>query len=233
MAAGTVLQLFAKAPVAGAVKTRLIPPLDAAGAVALHRRLTERAAAAVAAACAAIPDARSELWCSPGADDPWLRALANRHGLVPRVQPASDLGARMRSALAAAMPGRALLLGSDCPDLDAAYLIAARDVLERADAVFAPADDGGYALVGCRGRVPDCFGGIAWSTAAVMAQTRTRLRAGAVRWIELPPVRDVDRPADLERLAADPRYADLLAGLYPSATTRSGADPVPTTQPRR
>ena len=209
------LQLFAKAPAAGTVKTRLIPSLGAERAALLHARMVEHAAHSVAAACAAIGRARGELWCSPDLGSNFLRALAQRHRLTLRQQSAGDLGMRMRAALQSAMPGRVLLLGSDCPVLDPAALVDADRALRTHDAVFVPVEDGGYALVGFRDTVPDCFSGVEWSTGQVMAQTRTRLRAAGTRWKELPTAWDVDTAADVQRLQADVRFAHMLSGWEP------------------
>lgn len=221
MTAAATFQLFAKAPVPGTVKTRLQPALDAPDAAALYRRLVERAAEAVSGACLALPGATAELWCSPNTDHAFLRATAATHGFALRRQAAGDLGTRMRTALRAGMPGRALLLGSDCPLLDARMLVAAHRALDDDQCVFIPAEDGGYALIGCRGVVPDCFAGIAWSTGTVLAETRKRLLAAGVRWIELPPVWDVDTAAELTRLEQDARLAHLLDGLASRAGDRS------------
>ncbi|MDA1116706.1 MAG: DUF2064 domain-containing protein, partial [Proteobacteria bacterium] len=69
-----------------------------------------------------------------------------------------------------------------------------------ADAVFAPAEDGGYALVALRRVSPRLFAGIEWGGPRVMAQTRERLLALGWRWRELRTVWDVDRPEDYRRL---------------------------------
>jgi len=208
-----IFQLFAKAPVPGSVKTRLHPALSFSDAAILHMRLVARAAAALEGVRETLPEAGLELWCAPDSSHPALRSLAERHRLELRRQQGPDLGARMRHALTAAMPGMAILVGSDCPAIDSALLRRAAVALLDVDAVFVPAEDGGYALVGCRDRVADCFDGIAWSTADVMRETRSRLRAASTRWVELPSVQDVDTPADLARLAADVRFSQLLDGL--------------------
>jgi uncharacterized protein len=213
MTAAVTFQLFAKAPIVGTVKTRLFSVLGPQDAATLHARMVEHAAHMIATACAAIPRSGGELWCSPDATSEVLRAIANRHGLILRQQPAGDLGTRMRFALQSAMPGHALLLGSDCPLLDAPMLIRADRALRAHDAIFAPVEDGGYALAGCRGAVPDCFTGIGWSTGEVMAQTRARMTAAGARWMELPVAWDVDTAADLVRLGADVRFSHLVAGL--------------------
>ncbi len=106
----------------------------------------------------------------------------------------------------AANAGPLLLIGSDCPALQPAHLVAAAKALldERQggnDAVFIPADDGGYVLVGLRSPQPRVFEGVEWGSERVMAQTRQRLSRLRLRWAELPLLWDVDRPADLVRLA--------------------------------
>ena len=70
------------------------------------------------------------------------------------------------------------------------------------DAVFIPAEDGGYVLVGLRRPQPRLFAGVEWGSERVMVQTRQRLSELALSWVELPPLWDVDRPADLARLAS-------------------------------
>ncbi|MFG5409409.1 DUF2064 domain-containing protein [Piscinibacter sakaiensis] len=81
------------------------------------------------------------------------------------------------------------------------------------DAVFVPAFDGGYALVGQRRADARCFAGMTWSHARVMADTRERLRAAQLRWAELPAVADIDEPGDLVHLP--PGWLDGLPGVGP------------------
>jgi rSAM/selenodomain-associated transferase 1 len=193
------LIVLAKAPVAGLAKTRLIPALGAAGAARLAERLL---AHAVAEGMAAGFDA-VELCGSPDAGHPAFARLAARHaGLRLAAQGAGDLGARMHRALARRLAAGAqvLLIGSDAPELDAAMLRAASQALAGHDAVFVPAHDGGYALVGLARPAPLLFTDMAWSTPRVMAETRERARAAGLRWAELPPVADIDEPADLVHL---------------------------------
>jgi rSAM/selenodomain-associated transferase 1 len=213
------LMLFAKAPVPGTVKTRLTPALSPQDASTLHSRLVSHTAAALAGARDALPESSGELWCAPDCSDPTLALIAIEHRLALRAQQGDNLGARMRHALSRAMPGIAILVGSDCPLLDSPLLLSAVEALAVCDAVFVPTEDGGYALIGCRERVPDCFDGIAWSTDDVMRATWARLKARGMRWRELPRVWDVDTPQDLGRLRADVRFAQLTSGLtvHPTA----------------
>lgn len=96
--------------------------------------------------------------------------------------------------------GRSLLIGADIPALDADLLQRAAQALNDVDAVFVPAFDGGYALVGLRRPEPTLFEGMAWSTPTVMARTRERLLAAHLSFVELAPVADIDLPADLRHL---------------------------------
>ncbi len=192
------LIVFAKAPVAGAVKTRLIPALGAAGAAALAVRLL---AHTLAAGVAAGFD-RVELCVAPDTAHPAFGAHAAAHGLALTLQGEGDLGARMDRALTRVLREHrhAVLVGTDAPALDAARLRDAAHALHDADAVFVPALDGGYALVGLRRAQPALFQGIAWSTAQVMAQTREQARAAGLNWAERDAVADIDEPADLVHL---------------------------------
>lgn len=189
------LLVFARAPAPGRVKTRLVPLLGEAGAARLHARLVERTLkTAVAAGFEGI-----DLYCTPGTSHVFFEKMKKRFGVRLRPQSRGDLGDRMYSALR--RHPCAVLIGSDCPALRPADLrAAARALREGADAVLAPAEDGGYALIGLRRVSRRLFEGIAWGSPTVMAQTRRRLKALRWRWRELRTVWDVDRPEDLPRL---------------------------------
>ena len=192
--------VFAKAPLAGYAKTRLIPALGVGGAARLAERMLGHAVRqAVAAGIGPV-----EVCCAPDATHPAFGSLTATLTLALTEQGSGDLGARMQRAFArrlarGAMPAAdaALLIGTDAPALDAAMLRRARDALAAHDAVFVPALDGGFALVGLRRPAPGLFDGIAWSTGAVMADTRQRLATLGLRCAELDAVADIDEPADL------------------------------------
>ena len=188
--------VFAKSPLPGRVKTRLVPSLGEAGAAELQRQLIERTLrTALAANLGAV-----ELWCAPGVNDAYFSGCAERYGVSLHAQGEGDLGERMSRALAAGAPG--ILIGCDCPVFSAEFLRAAAAALAGGnDAVFGPAEDGGYVLIGV-GRSPPAqlFEDIAWGTAAVMQETRARLERLDWRWQELATLWDVDRPEDLQRL---------------------------------
>ena len=194
--------IFARAPVAGSVKTRLIPLLGDHGAAALHRNLVERALT-VARESGVGP---VELWCTPTTDDDFFASCRDRFRVTLHRQCEGDLGARMLNALEDALTRsrHVLLTGSDCPSLTAADLRAAASALrDGPDAVFCPAEDGGYVLVGLSQAMPALFDAMTWGTATVMEETRQRLRNLGWRWHELPVHWDVDRPQDYQRLVRE------------------------------
>ncbi len=206
-----VVQVFAKAPVAGAVKTRLAATIGAAEAARLHEAMVERTLTIAAAARRAGGVDILELWCEPDAGHPAFVAWAREHGAVLRTQQGGTLGARMAHALDDALQRqrRPLLVGTDCPVLRPDHLLEARAALDAHDAVFLPAEDGGYVLVGLA-RPLAIFDGVPWSTDAVMASTRARLRALGATWRELGTVWDLDRPEDLARWRALPLASSPL-----------------------
>ena len=197
------LQVFAKEPLPGRVKTRLATSVGADEAAAHYVRLVERTLATAAAARSAGVVDQVELWGTHDVTAPAFTAWAARFAVALKAQTGGDLGARMRHALHSALRdgSHSLLIGTDCPALDVAYLAHAAAALEERDAVFGPAEDGGYVLVGLA-RAVDAFSGIPWSSADTMAATRTKLEARHIRWHELPTLWDVDSPADLARWQA-------------------------------
>ncbi len=191
------LMIFARAPVPGECKTRLIPALGAEGAAALHARLVEHA----------IQTARASevgpagLWCADDQDHPFFARCAKEFGVSLHRQCEGDLGARMLQAFVHA-GGPALLAGSDAPSITPQHWRDCAQALATHDAVFLPAEDGGYALTGLQKPGSGIFRNMVWSTREVMAQTRARLRAMQMTWAEPAVVWDVDDVNGLERLRA-------------------------------
>jgi rSAM/selenodomain-associated transferase 1 len=193
--------VFARAPQPGKVKTRLIPLLGAEGAAGLHARLAKRTLETARAA----GFLRIELHGAPDCDDPFFRFCAGHYGVTLVPQAPGDLGARMLAAFEVTLAAhdRVLLVGTDCPALTARHLRQAERALrDGADAVFAPCEDGGYALIGLARVDAKLFDGIVWGTGGVMAETRTRLQQLGWTWRELETLWDVDRPEDYDRLVA-------------------------------
>ncbi len=217
--------MFVREPVAGTVKTRLVPALGAAGAAALYRAFIEDMCVRLA------PHVRLALASEPeiGARG-YVATLARRGGWPMIAQGDGDLGARMRRVATAALASSSsvVIIGSDVPTLPVGHLIAAlRDLApcrdgerrRRPRVVLGPSFDGGYYLLGLRAPLPDIFGRMPWSTDRVLARTLARLRASRVAPALLPGWYDVDTPADVDLLA---RHLDVLARL--------GAEPCPRTR---
>jgi len=196
--------VFAKAPVPGRVKTRLIPALGEAGAAHLAERMLEQALQQALAA-AAVP---VELCMSPAPDAPEWAGIALPAGIETSDQGEGDLGARMaRAAQRAIARGEAVLLtGTDCPDLTAERLRVAAAQLAGHDAVLHRAEDGGYPLLGLRAFDASLFQSMPWSTPAVADLTLQRLAAlGWTVWVG-DTLRDIDEPADLAHARSVPGF---------------------------
>jgi rSAM/selenodomain-associated transferase 1 len=120
-------------------------------------------------------------------------------------QQGNDLGERMQNAFLtgfAAGYRRAILLGSDAPDLTSSLITAGLNCLKTHPAVIGPACDGGYYLLGFQSQafLPAIFCGMPWSTGEVYARTREVFRRTHTNVLVLPPWRDIDTIADLQNL---------------------------------
>ncbi len=210
------LLLFARAPVPGRVKTRLVAPggLTAAGAASLHRALVEdlgrRLSAGpwqLVAMWALAPDARPPRdLVPPGV--PWRR------------QDGRDLGERLYRGLRWAAEGAACVaaVGSDHPDLDSVRVEEAFDALAAGrDAVLGPATDGGYYLIALRREAVRrrLFEDVAWSTPSVLAGTLSRAGELGLDVSLLPEARDLDTVADLVRFREELERRPALRSLCP------------------
>lgn len=203
---GTIA-VFARTPERGKVKTRLIPALGAVAACAAHETLLLEQLERLRA----LPN-RRELWVTHANAD--MNTLAANTGCVLREQHGADLGERMAHALQCMLveqmgaeqvltePGAdasALLIGSDCPGIDAEYIDAAWRALAHNDVVLGPAEDGGYGLIGVRNTVPELFDEVRWGSAEVLAQTQELAAAAGCDVHLLEPIWDVDDFADWQR----------------------------------
>lgn len=190
--------VFAKAPLPGYAKTRLIPALGANGAARLQRLFTVR----TVKTCVTARLGDVTLWCSPHTDYRLFRAIQRFYGARLLTQASGDLGKRMHTAFRVHCAQAPLLLvGTDCPSLTPGHLRdAARALMAGRDAVFHPAEDGGYVLVGLRRPIGALFDDMPWSTPDVMRYSLARARAAGLDVEVLETMWDVDLPEDLSRL---------------------------------
>lgn len=196
--------VFAKAPVAGQVKTRLCPPLTPDEAASLHGSLVldmlER--------CQSLRGYDCILAGTPSSHHPFFRAMEARFKIPVWDQTGEDLGARMASAFKKALgsPYRSVVvIGTDIPGINGPILTAAVKGLQDHDVVLGPTMDGGYYLIGLRTPVPALFENIPWSTDQVFALTEQKIQALGLSLEMLPKLRDLDTVEDLQIWIRDAR----------------------------
>ncbi|MDR9469209.1 TIGR04282 family arsenosugar biosynthesis glycosyltransferase, partial [Marinospirillum sp.] len=142
---------------------------------------------------------RVTLWTAGDPEHAFFRQLAKDFPDLKRTpQPQGDLGERMHQVFVS-NAGSTLLLGSDCPVITPQLLQDSAKALKESDAVFLPAEDGGYALVGLHQPCRALFQGISWGGDRVMQQTREQLQNQGLTWCEPQQVWDVDLPEDVRR----------------------------------
>ena len=195
-AQSSCLILFAKEPIAGRVKTRLEVALGMEGTLDLYRRMLKRQITLLNKASRITSHLAIQLWvegdCEHADFKPFNGTIHSQQG--------NDIGERMSFALQQALTkfDSAMLIGCDCPEITDAYLNKAFAVLKNSsDAVFGPAADGGYVLVGLKEHTDKIFKRVDWGSERVMAQSRKHLRENNIRWQELDILHDIDEPEDL------------------------------------
>ena len=198
----TVVLLYAKAPVAGSVNTRLIPDIGEQAATALqydliHDRLTMLNEAGLCPV---------RLMCAPDIGHECFAECEQKYPVSLYEQRGSDLGERMLEGVKQALSDYkyCIIIGTDAPALDGSRIKQAIDTLHvQSDAVFIPAEDGGYVLLGLAEAHVFLFRDISWGSAQVMQQSRDKLKLNNLRFTELESCWDVDRIEDYQRYLKD------------------------------
>lgn len=203
------LVIYAKEPRLGAVKTRLARDIGAAAALRFYEETLARLIDRV------VRDAPWRCWLAVTPDG-FARAARRRWRWLPRTvsviaQGPGDLGERMARSFRALPPGPAVLIGSDIPAITRAHIAAAFAALGRRDAVFGPAEDGGYWLVGQRRlrALPDLFRAVRWSSPHALADTLANLAPGQTHAL-VARLSDVDEGAAYARLT-NPSHCSRLS----------------------
>lgn len=199
-----ILIQLARRPVAGRVKTRLIPALGEQGALQAHVMLSQMTLDTLLAVRLGAVWLQ---WDSQPCLADHCGGLLVDGSVKQGVQQGDNLGDRMQHALQSALQyaPKALLVGSDCPGLSPAYLRQASAVLDNHGVVLGPAEDGGYVLVGINRSLQDpavLFAGIPWGTAQVLEKTLAGLKYADISYGLLPVLWDVDVFADYCRFQA-------------------------------
>lgn len=192
----TLIQIFAKPPVAGKVKTRLIPDLGESVATEIYRYCLNYT----------LNMARQsgfdyQIWLSEASSDPIFQ------GEAYRLQQGANLGSRMLQTISSQlqqatsdMP-KVILIGSDCLDIASHHLQQAAEALGSHDIALLPALDGGYALIGCRKIEAQLFADVEWGTGSVFEQTLKNAKFLNYRVSILETVRDIDTLQDVNHYA--------------------------------
>jgi rSAM/selenodomain-associated transferase 1 len=197
----SVLMIFCKAPIAGQVKTRLTTELTEEQAMQLHIELTHKTIK-LAMTNKLCP---VQIWYTPSNDPSFFTELAQAYPIALYQQQGEDLGDRMNNAFDLALKNyeRALLIGCDCPSLTGQDLDEALTALsQKRCCVLAPAEDGGYVLIGLNQHHPELFNDIPWGTDKVLEKTCIRIKQNNLYYHALNEQWDIDTPSDLTRYLA-------------------------------
>lgn len=200
--------VFAKAPIGGKVKTRLLSSIPQEKVLSLYKNLVLHSLRiAIESYIGPV-----ELWCTPSIDHPFFKQCAEIFQIPLFCQSDGDLGKRMAHAINNSLQkaSLSLLIGTDSPSLTPEDLKEAKEsLIQGYQAVLSPAEDGGYVLIGLSQFHPSLFEGISWGSSSVLRETRKRLQRLRWQWKELSERWDVDRPEDLERLREE-GYSNLI-----------------------
>lgn len=205
---GSALVVMCKSPVAGRVKTRLVPPLTGVEAATLYTHFI----ADIFCTLKRVSDVKLYLAILGEGSEKALE-LSIPKGVEVFGQSGDDLGERLYDVMKRLFENgheRVAIIGSDSPDIPPEYIADAflRLKADSSKVVLGPADDGGYYLIALARLDERPFIGINWSTASVLEDTIARLRNDALL---LEPWYDVDRPADILRLVKTGRAGRSIA----------------------
>ena len=190
------IAMFARAPVLGQVKTRLIPALGEQGALDMHLQLMNRQIEVLnqSSLCSA------QLWVDRSID----HQAFNKFLGELKLQQGESLGEKMFYAAQVVLQKftKVVIIGSDCPGIDAIYLEQALQALDAktSDVVLGPALDGGYVLIAMKQPQLEIFQDIDWGSEFVLKQTLNKLQAEGIGFSTLPPLMDIDTPENLKSL---------------------------------
>jgi rSAM/selenodomain-associated transferase 1 len=209
------LIVFAKAPIAGSTKTRLIPAIGKENAARVQEALIEYVHETVIKPIAR--DRNVFVFGTPYLDFPIFERLHESRNVFLNRQIGNNLGERMVNAFEFILRRYegAVIIGTDCPAMQAQHVESAFAQLEKNDAVIAPATDGGYVLLGLRENDSALFNGVNWGSNQVFTQTKQRLVDAQLKTVVMEALPDIDRPEDLDELL---RYLPELEALVGPAT---------------
>ena len=193
------LILFARYPVAGKAKTRLIPAVGDEGAAQIHKILAQKTASTLSIV-AHQQDAAQFILSYTGGTlqdfDQWLCRDAGLKDIEFKPQPDGDLTERLLFMLGSTPT---IFFGSDTPDLTEGHVNDAIIALQDHDVVIGPALDGGYYLIGMNDPHEMLLTDMPWSSEQVLPVTLERCEKADLKVQMLEALSDCDMPEDLAR----------------------------------
>ncbi len=188
--------IFAKLPRAGDVKTRLGEAIGMQEAAEIYKQFAEHAF--TLGKQLLEMGGRVHVFYDPAASEDAIRTwvgplfqLSPQHG--------ERLGDRMRNAFEVTFAEglkRAVIIGTDVPELDLLTLERAFETLARHDVVIGPSSDGGYYLLGMNAPTKELFDGVTWSSATVYPETIRTLHRLNLSFAQLNELADIDTITD-------------------------------------
>ena len=187
-----VVQVFAKTPISGAVKTRLIPLLGSSKACEFHKDMILRLMNSLSALQSEI-----EIWTDRDLDNLFLKEL----GYPLLLQRGANLGEKMAVAITEGLRRheKVALIGIDLPELDNQYIIEAFEKLDQSSVVIGPALDGGFGLIAASEFDKSIFDGLIWGSTEVFCGLVENIRKLDLTYHIAPTLWDVDIPEDYAR----------------------------------
>ena len=191
------LLIFAKSPIAGKCKTRLIPFLSAEQACDVYKELITHCLNNLKS----LNNIDINIYCHPDTTHPFLQNLSQTYTATLVKQQGDNLGQRMFNAIKTSLKtyDKCVLIGTDCPTLDSTYINNAFTQLNSANLVLGPAEDGGYGLIGANKIEASLFENIIWGTASVLKQSLKNIKMAKYTHHLLPSCWDIDTPDDFKR----------------------------------
>ncbi len=196
-ASSSALILFAKDPVEGQVKTRLSSLLDAKTTLNLYHHFLSDSIEKISS----VSGVEHFIGIASPPTSDYFNKVSRDRSIRLFVQEGQNLGERMRQAIQDRFAEgfeRVVIIGSDSPTLPTVYIEQA--LRSEKEVVIGPSTDGGYYLVGMKGKVTDIFAGVPWGTGDVLSETLKVLQAKGAQAELLPVWYDVDLPEDLRFL---------------------------------
>lgn len=188
------LIIFAKSPVSGKCKTRLIPLLGEQAANDFYKELLLH----TITIASQLNDIDIAVYAYPDTQHEFLQELAKEYSCSLHSQQGNNLGDRMHNAMQHSLQNhtQCVLIGSDCPSITPVYIQRAFNSLNSHTITIGPAKDGGYVLIGACEIQPDIFSNTEWSSGRVLQQCISNIERLDLRYELLETLWDIDTPND-------------------------------------